>query len=98
MVMNKMVRSGILAAEVLKVVCEDPENAYAHAITKVLNERRGDKYVHNLQVGVTLHLLATDGVLKAEEPMRGPKSSVPRKMYSPTWKAGLYLGLSEMTT
>lgn len=90
---KRAVRVGRLAAEVLQVVCENTDTAYAHAITKKLNERHGAKYTNGIEVTEALGYLALDGVLEALEPVRGPDSAVPRKMYKPTWKAGFYLAL-----
>jgi hypothetical protein len=95
---KRQVRLGKLAAEVLVVVCDNPAEAYAHAITKKLNERLGAKYTNNLEVGEALMLLSQDDALEALDPVRGPNSTVPRKMYKPTWKAGLYLGLRQSST
>jgi len=97
MVIATVLHNGRIAADVLALVCQDPDNAYAYSITKRLNAKYGEKYTHNLEVGSALQFLAKDGIL-TEAPSFGVGHAARRIMYAPTEKAGFYLALLERSS
>lgn len=86
-------REGLVAAEALEVVFDHPEEAYAHAITKRLNKRYGEKHTHNLEVGCALRLMASLGVLENVESPPGHGRASQRIMYRVTKLGALVMGL-----
>lgn len=91
---DKELRLGVLAAEVLIMVCNKPKQAYAHAITLALKEKYGTQQTNSLEIGNTLKQLVADGYLESFESQGGRR----RIMYRPISKAGLLLGLCGVLT
>ena len=98
---QKVLRKGLIAANVLKEVFADPNNAYAHSIMKRIKKECGPKPANNVEVGDALRFLAADGALiplEQTEPTPPNGGKRPRQLYAPTPKAAFYLALLGRTT
>lgn len=87
------ISEGLVAADVLEAVKNYPEEAYANAITKRLNQQFGEKYTHTTEVGNALRFLVSLGILINVEPVQDGSRAAQRKMYRLTKYGGFYAGL-----
>jgi len=85
-------RLGVIAAEILPLVSEEPGKLYAAEICRRLNDARGPHYTHELDVGKALKQLEARHLLTSTM-IRHPQNGQKGRLYFPTFDTGLALGL-----